>query len=347
MSEIDRQAQSELDALASQLRRAVREAAPPDIDLRRLDVEWRARHRATQRRSAAALVVLVAGVATVTLGLRLAGDRGRATAGTQLVASDEPGALSMNNRTAMAQLVDLGDGVGRMLVEPGARLAYRPAARTVALERGALLLHVLKGGAGFTVQAGAERVEVLGTVFRVSDTSPSVRVWRGAVRRTRHEPNAAPVTDVIVGDETFRDISSDALARLGVDVPALPPAASSVRPAEPRAAPAQAPPAVVVDDDNPPLGVEREVLLRAQALLAAGAGAGDAAAAAELLREHERQHPSSLFAEEVGLLLLRALVRQEDHASVRAEAERFLKRFPQSTRRTEVERLLQDAARGR
>jgi hypothetical protein len=112
-------------------------------------------------------------------------------------------------------------------------------------------------------------------------------------------------------------------------------------PANTQAAPPSTPAPVaarqVVAPEERPRDHESEaaMLERARALLASG----DTALAVAVLREHARQHPRSVLAEERDYLTFRANARGATEAGVAREADRFLHRHPDGIYSAQVRAL--------
>jgi hypothetical protein len=228
-------------------------------------------------------------------------------------------------------VVDLGPEVGRILLRPRTRATYAPATRTLSLVSGRIIAHIVPSGRGFRVRFGKRSVVVKGTLFSVDAETGEVHVWHGVVELEAHGRRRA-----IRGTEKYGKLSKRDLSWLAFVPPRLDPTVTAAGSTAPPRSPGQHPQKQAPSYRPDPA---RQQLLRAQQDLAAGR----AEQALQLLEGYEARLPASLLHEEACLLKLRALVQLKRFRRLQQMAHMFLKRFPASAKRGEVELLLKRA----
>jgi hypothetical protein len=304
-----------------------RQARPENPELQILAIEHRSRLVTTRRRwffgAALATVTALALGALGTWHYRRATRAAVAHAPSLAVA--RPGE-QLYSTAKTSTMIDLGPGIGRILLRPHARATYAPEKRTLSLVAGRIIAHILPGGRGFRVRFGGQSVVVKGTLFSVDAETGEVHVWHGVVELEAHGRRRA-----IRGTEAYGDLSKQDMRWLGFSAPTPEPAIES-----PGAnAAAHAHPAQSAYRPDP----ARQQLLQAQQDLAAGR----AEQALQLLERYEARFPASPLHEEACLLKLRALVQLRRFRRLQQMSHMFLKRFPASAKRGEVELLQQQA----
>lgn len=249
--------------------------------------------------------------------------------------SAEDGAITWHNRSTRDTVVDLGLGIGRLLLRPGTRARYRPAEQQLSLERGNLVAHLLAGAPTLTVVSAATPrtqlslpgARVGGTLVTLDATLEHVVVYEGDVLRQRDaQETRLPVASAAKRLPAFE------LRWLGVALASGEPKAPSTR-SKPAARPAKK-----IPTPTAPLPADPELATLFLAQRALAAGRNDEAST--LLARYQRRFPQGRFGQEAALLELRALAASRRRKALRRAAQRFLRLYPHSVKRKEIEALL-------
>lgn len=266
----------------------------------------------------------------------------------QRLVAAEDGAITWHNRSTRDTVVDLGLGIGRLLLRPGTRASYRPAAQQLTLQRGNVVAHLLANAPGLTIvstatpqkQLSLPGTRVGGTLVTLDATLEHVVVYEGEVLRQQDtQRSPLPVTTAA------RRLPAFELRWLGVvltsgerKAPGSTPAKIAARTPRSRST---ARTEQTIPPPSAPLPADPELatLFLAQRALAGGRHLE----AAKLLERYQRRFPQGRFGQEAALLELRALAASRRPKALQAAARRFLRLYPRSVKRKEVEALLRSA----